>query len=217
MTFARHASIFLSFLAVPALVIAQETGDDPQSADKRKPDAPVKEVYDTALGPLTKGALNVLEGSNVTFRDGGRLTVVLGASRIAEGEALPIGENTLSNASGASFDPPPKITIVQESNDGKWLATNGVIGIARDEFGFLEGHEIRIIGGPFVIRGTSFSDTTVLISKGEPKETPSEHSTAGAGQDRHRTSALPYAVWGGVVLFAAAIVVFMFVRWGPQK
>jgi len=127
--------------------------------------------YNTQLGVLLDGGFVVEAGS---IRDlSGR--TVFGILRIPKGHALPVADGRLPICRDNDIGPPRRVTLVQDSDSGRWLATDGRLGLQGEELVLVDGHTVEIIGGgksPVFIDSSPFSDGRVTIQDGQPVVEP---------------------------------------------
>lgn len=132
--------------------------------------AEAKGAWETAVGTL-KGVYQVEQGAKVRI-DGGNLVIVQGFFVVAKGEAYPVpkaGLYVLPFRYSGTGD--LQITLVQDKATGQWLVTDGRIAVTEHKKGFVEGHQIRIIGEQedlVKIDGMPFSNGTFKIRQGKP-------------------------------------------------
>ena len=181
--------MFVHIISTSTMILAEsptlaESASEETEQTQQKP-----VIYETVLGSLVEWELNMnknMPGTQIEFR-GNQLYLVKGGALIAKNEAMSITNNQIRIVLGLSCNPPPKISVVQETKTENWLLTDGLVGVNHNEWVFLNGHEIKVIGGPFLIQGLPFSDTTVLITDGKPISkpyTPSDLITDGNSKPR---------------------------------
>ena len=130
-------------------------------------------TFKTSIGTL-HGRYTLEDGAEIAFTGNKGVEVVFGFVSIAKGDALPVGV-AIDVCTTRSDTKKSRITLVQDKKTGKWLATDGRVGLLKgkrdSEPVVFEGHTIIIIGGskkPIKISGVPFSDTTVIIKGGKP-------------------------------------------------
>jgi hypothetical protein len=131
--------------------------------------------YDTDIGTLKKGDIVIESGAEINFTTNG-MEIIFGFVKIQEGQAVSLNEG-LEVFAGHKRMPEPSITLVQDKATGKWLATGGVLATAKQKFGLVEGHIVKIIGGtrdPIKIEGYSFANSVIIIREGKPVEQKTE-------------------------------------------
>jgi len=170
--------------------------------------------FDTVLGTLSEGG--VLEAGSQFDLGGNAIFAVLA---FPKGSAVALDEARFDICLDYGIEPPPSITLVQDSTTGKWLVTDGRLGMLREQLVLVEGHTVKIIGGegsPIHIGDKPFFDTTVVIEGGRPvvnetaepegsQPTVDETAEPERGQTTsHRSSGLPIAATAVLVLAIAA-------------
>ena len=137
--------------------------------------------YETKLGTLREGYA-VGEDSIFHVDEDGDLVFDFAVIEIREGYALPIDDTEFTVYTEKRAWPNPKLTLVQDSQTGDWLATDGLFVTHELAHVLLEGHTLTIVGGsdsPILIAGEPFSDTTVVVRGGVPTATAQDALARG--------------------------------------
>lgn len=123
--------------------------------------------YNTSIGKL-KDSLLLQNGNKISQNASGGITIVFGFIHIQSNEATGILDDITIFKGKTNLT--SKITFIQDLDNKKWVATDGVMCIDNGSIKLLDNTTVKVVGGkdnPIKIDGKEFHDTSVTIKNGK--------------------------------------------------